>query len=174
MRKIAFQRKDGKKTMEIIQGSFGKIAEHLHRKLSGEFFEFVLPYVGENCRFEEINRFNDESRQLVRFKNEYEGNTVVEITDWTDKESNKYFEAFVYFLRDRMLKYPHSLLVLTSEKDCPQEFIQMLEELFEEEICLNDLGVKCKETEKRTIGFAFEESCGQDTETYCKEGKKYV
>lgn len=159
--------------MEIIQGSFEKIAEHMHKNLGGEFFEFVLPYVGENYRFEEINRFNDESRQFVRFKNEYDGNTAVEITAWTDQPLNEYFEAFVYFLRDRMLKYPNSLLVLTSEKACCEDFIRMLEQLFAQEMCIVDLGVKSKEPEKITIGFAFEDP-SEDKGTYCKEDKKYV
>lgn len=145
--------------MKLIQGDYRKIKMYLKKEMKeGEYFEFKLPYVDENCVFREINRFNDESRRMTRFKNKYTGNVSVDISDWAEKDTNEYFEAFAYFLLDRVLEFESSEVVLTCEKECKQKFLSILEECFLEEICVTDLGVRHKAKEKRVIGFVPDDS----------------
>lgn len=145
--------------MKLIQGDYSKIKKYFKDNIGDTYFEFELPYVDENCVFKEINRFNDESRMLTRFKNKYSGDVIVDITDWIDKPVNEYFEAFSYFVLDRMLEFSSSKVFLTCEKECTQEFLSAIEECFKDNIQVTDLGVRKKTlSNKRVIGFALDET----------------
>lgn len=139
--------------MKLVQGDFRKTREYIYTALKGHYFEFYFPYIDENAVFREINRFNDESKKLTRFKNKYTGNVVVNVTDWIDKPINEYFIAFMYFLVDRTLEFKNSKLIFTSETICPREFLTTIENYFDNKIQLIDLGVKTKDTKKYSIGF---------------------
>ena len=145
-------------TMKLIQGDYRKINEYLRDVLSGAYFEFNFPYVDEKNVFKEINRFNDESRKLTRFKNKYLGDVVVNISDWVDKPINEYFRAFMYFLLDRKLDSKNAVLLFACEKICSYELLVYLEEHFEEKIQTVDLGVNTRNTSQQTIGFIVEDS----------------
>lgn len=139
--------------MKLVQGDCRKAKEYIYDTLKGRCFEFDFPYIDENAVFREINRFNDESKKLTRFKNKYTGNVVVNLTSWIDKPINEYFTAFMYFLVDRTLKFNKSELIFTTEKVCPHEFLITIEYYFGNKIQLIDLGVKTKDTKKTSIGF---------------------
>lgn len=142
--------------MKLIQGTYPETKKHLQNLLSGAYFEFSLPYVEEGCTFREIDRFNDESRRLTRFRNRYTGNVAINLTEWAEKPFNCYLTAFIYFLLDRMLDYPESTVVLICEKACSDNFIFFLEDHFGEELEITDLGVKESATDRRIIGFVAE------------------
>lgn len=139
--------------MKLAQGDCRKIKEYIYTVLKGRCFEFDFPYIDENSIFREINRFNDESKKLTRFKNKYTGDVVVNLTDWIDKPINEYFSAFMYYLVDRTLEFKNSKLIFTSETICPREFLTTIENYFDNKIQLIDLGVKTKDTKKPSIGF---------------------
>lgn len=143
--------------MRLIQGDYGKIKKYMNDNMGSTYFEFNLPYVDDNCVFKEINRFNDESRCITRFKNKYSGDVMVDITEWIDKSVNEYFEAFSYFILDRMLEFPSSKFFLTCEKECTQEFLSVLEDCFKDDIQVIDLGVRKKTlSSKRVVGFVLD------------------
>lgn len=144
--------------MKLIQGDYRKLSKYIDDTLRGTYFEFNFPYVDEKSVFKEINRFNDESRKLTRFKNKYLGNIVVNISDWVDKPINEYFIAFMYFLLDRKLESKQNVLLFTCETICNQELIVNIEDLFEERIMTVDLGVKRITRPLKTIGFVVEEN----------------
>ncbi len=139
--------------MKLVQGDYRKTKEYIYATLKGVCFEFYLPYVDENAVFREINRFNDESKKLTRFKNKYTGDVVINLTDWVDKPINEYFSAFMYYLVDRTLNFKKSELIFTTEKVCPHEFLTTIEDYFDNKIQVIDLGVKTKDTKKPSIGF---------------------
>ena len=139
--------------MKLIQGEYIKNKRYVNRLLNDTYFEFNFSYTEENVAFKEINRFNDESKQLTRFKNRYTGDVVIDITEWVDKPGNTYFTAFMYFILERMLDYSCSKIIFTSEKECSKEFIAELEDYFMD-IEIIDLGVKKKEACQQNIGFA--------------------
>ena len=139
--------------MKLVQGDFRKTREYVYTALKGHYFEFYFPYIDEDAVFREINRFNDESKKLTRFKNKYTGNVVVNLTAWIDKPLNEYFTVFMYFLVDRTLEFKNSKLIFTSEKVCSHEFLTTIEDYFDNKIQVIDLGVKTKDTKKTSIGF---------------------
>lgn len=142
--------------MKLIQGKYKKSKEYIFSEFKNNYFEFYLPYVDENSMFKEINRFNDESKKLTRFKNSYSGNVIVDLTEWVDEPVNRYFTAFMYFLVDRTLKFENSKLIFLCEQACTDELISAIEEYFDEKIQLIDLGVKTKNNHKKSIGFITE------------------
>ncbi len=134
--------------MKLIQGSYGKTIEYCAKMFDGKFFEFELPYVSTDNHFCEIDRFLYESRHTLRFKNHYEGNVVIDLSDWNDRDKvNNYFESFMYFLKDNADIYNCVFIV---DKKCSSKIIKMLKELFEIEI--TELDVPATETKTR-IGF---------------------
>ena len=142
--------------MKLIQGEYRKSKEYILNELKNDYFEFNLPYVDENSVFKEINRFNDESKKCTRFKNEYSGNVVVNLSEWTNKPLNDYFIAFMCFLVDRTLEFNNSKLIFICEQICPKELIYTIEDYFDEKTQLIDIGVKTKDRQKTMIGFVAE------------------
>lgn len=146
---------------KLVQGEYKKTKEYIFNFFKTDYFEFYFPYIKEDSVFKEINRFNDESKKLTRFKNKYSGNTVVDLTEWIDKPINEYFIAFMYFLVDRTLEFGNSKLVFKCEKICPHELLSSIEDYFERKVQLIDLGIKTKDKYKKVIGFITE---GNDKE----------
>lgn len=138
--------------MILIQGDFPKAKKYAN-ELMGNYFDFHFPYVEEQLTFREINRFNDESRRLTRFKNKYTGKAVINLTEWADKPLNSYFRAFSYFIMDRILEYGEDSIAFICETTCSHEFIESLESLYDCSIKLVDVGVKNRENTARLIGF---------------------
>jgi len=139
--------------MILIQGDYSKSKKYADDLMQSEYFEFHFPYVEEQVTFREINRFNDESRRLTRFKNKYTGKVVINITEWADKPLNSYFRAFSYFIMDRILEYGEDSVALICETTCVPEFIENLETQYDCRIRLVDVGVKNRENTTRVIGF---------------------
>ncbi|MBQ8000285.1 MAG: hypothetical protein IJ298_03600 [Ruminococcus sp.] len=139
--------------MILIQGSYPKAKKHANKLMNSSYFEFYFPFVDESVTFREINRFNDESRRLTRFKNKYTGNVAINITEWADKPLNRYFIAFAYYILDRTLELCDSKVMLICECTCSQAFLNELEEHFGDKIELVDLGTKDRESDRRRIGF---------------------
>lgn len=155
--------------MELVIGDYSKIKEYLKKVMDTADFEFKLPYVDENSTFKEIDRFIDESKAHARFKNKYEGDVAIEITDWAYKPINEYFEAFSYFLRDRMLEFANKKVILTCEKECTKEFLAELEDCFETKIEVTDLGLKRGNRFRQTIGFVSEKTKSEYKELYMED-----
>lgn len=136
--------------MYLIQGKYMDAIERCHKELNGDYFEFEFLYAAETERFREIDRFLYESRHTLRFENEYEGNVVIDISNWCKKQ-NSYFDAFMYFLKDNADKYN---CIFICNRKCPKDIIDIMSELFElEEICLN----LPEDAKKERIGFAVNE-----------------
>lgn len=142
--------------MKIIQGEYRKSKEYILKELNDDYFEFNLPYVDENSVFKEINRFNDESKKCTRFKNKFSGNVVVNLSEWVNNPINEYFNAFMYFLVDRTLEFNNSKLIFICEQICPKKLIFAIEDYYDEEVQLIDLGVKTTDLHKNVIGFIAE------------------
>ena len=90
--------------MVVMQGNYEEAIRYCESKTNGEYFEFVFPYVEQEERFRELDRFLWESRHCLRFQNEYDGNVLIELSGWNDKSKfdfNEYFDAFMYFLRSK-------------------------------------------------------------------------
>ena len=141
--------------IEFLMGNFEKVREHYERKTSGKHFEFELtPPAGTNGTFNEINRFRWESKQLTRFKNQYEGHVLIDLTAWNDNNCLcDEFDAFMYYLKDN----PGYLCTFTSEKQAGHELIKNLDEIFGEIKQISFITDK-PATQKRTIGFTADEN----------------
>lgn len=89
--------------MYLLQGDYPNVKDYCEELFADDYFEFELSYVSENEKFKEIDRFLWESRhECTRYKNRYNGNFAIGITEWNDKTPNKYFDAFMFFLKDYM------------------------------------------------------------------------
>lgn len=141
--------------IRLIKGTYPKIKKAVNKTFGGEYFEFAFLYASEQEVFREINRFNDESRRLVRFKNRYTGPAAVDITSWCDKEANTYFEAFLYFILDRIEELGERSVLFFTEKECSGEILGKLNEIFDK-VEIRDLGIPEKRT-SNPIGFAVSE-----------------
>lgn len=140
--------------MKLVIGKYEDIKEKIHALCSDSFFEFHFPCIEEYDRFYEIDRFLYESKHLNRFSNEYHGKVVIDLSDWSDcKVFNRYFEAFMYFLKDNTDKYEPFFI---SERQCGKEFISRLKEYFDFET----LYVSKPQQDKmqRTIGFVSQQN----------------
>lgn len=119
----------------------------------GEPFVFNLPYVPLSEHFREINRFLWESRhQLTRFCNNYEGNVIVDVTAWNQASVNEYFDAFLYFLKDREESL-HCTFI--SEVDFSDAVCDRISRLFPTKTVRFDSGSGRKPAAR--IGFAVDE-----------------
>ena len=138
--------------MIIIQGSYEQAINYLNS--SGEsYFEFVLPYVKQDNPFKEIDRFLWESKHILRFKNEYIGNTAIELSAWNDLEPcefNEYFDAFMYFLRSKHDKL-QPLFIIRGK--CSSVLFEKLSKHFELHVYDPDKGEIPFSDKKVAIGF---------------------
>ena len=134
--------------MYLVQGNYCKVKEYCSKMFGDSFFEFDFVYVDETERFREIDRFLYESRHTLRFQNEYEGNVIINLTEWNDKAVNAYFEAFMYFIKDNADKY--NCIFIADEK-CEDRLIDKISSMFELE-CV-EIEIEAK-TSMPKIGFA--------------------
>lgn len=137
--------------MKIIIGSYEKVKDRCLKIFPGGYYDFNFLYVSENERFREIDRFLYESRHLLRFKNEYTGNVVIDISEWNNKILNRYFDAFMFFVKDNLNRI--NCVFVINEK-CNDELIAKLKSFFNIEQVLLQLP---KEQPKVKIGFAINE-----------------
>ncbi|MGN1419170.1 MAG: hypothetical protein ACI4W6_07560 [Acutalibacteraceae bacterium] len=142
--------------MYLIQGNYKKAIRYCYEKLNGEYFEFKFPYVSEDCRFREIDRFLYESKNTLRFENEYIGNIVVDLSEWNKKKTNIYFEAFMYFLEDNSKKYN---CIFIMDKKCDDELFKNIKEFFD----IEEIRLDLPETKKKVkIGFDIDVQNGKE------------
>ena len=114
--------------MKLIIGMYEDIKNEIEPTSLNDFFEFYFPYVERTERFREIDRFLYESKSTKRYLNEYSGKILLNITEWSNNEYiNNYFIAFMMFIKDNQDKYE---CVLISEKDCKENIISVLNDLF--------------------------------------------
>lgn len=137
--------------MRLIQGDYKNIKRYFEKNAGDHYFEFEFMYTSENEKFKEIDRYLWESRHLnARFKNRYTGTVVIGITEWNHKELNKYFNAFMYFLKD--LSRECDLYLFIEEKSSDR-LLGRLKEYFQilniEELELSD----SNKENNFTIGF---------------------
>lgn len=138
--------------MIIIQREYEKAVSYLKSTLK-EYFEFAFSYVDQNERFREIDRFLWESKHCLRFKNEYTGNVVIELSGWNTKslyEFNEYFDAFMYFIKSKNGKL-NTLFFVTGE--CSKNLYDQLSKHFDLKVIDPDRGQITLTDHKITIGF---------------------
>lgn len=90
--------------MNVIQGKYETIINYFEEMKPGEYFEFTFSYVSREERFRELDRFLWESKHLLRFRNEYSGDVIIDMTQWNNRNEydyNEYFDAFMFFLKSR-------------------------------------------------------------------------
>ena len=124
--------------MTIITGTYERVKKEYEAKTGEPYFEFYFPFVKESERhFSEIDRFLWESRKLTRFKNRYEGEVLVDVSEWNEpgKGNNRFFNAFMYFLKDFSIQ--HNRVTLMADQPCCDALLLRLQRFFTiEEICL--------------------------------------
>ena len=136
----------------ILQGDYEKAKAHYHTTMVKDYFEFHFVSTSVNGEFRELDRFIWESRhQKTRFKNQYAGPVLIDLTEWNKKEANLYFEAFMYYLKD------HARLECTVlvQNVCQQWLLDLLNDFFEVEVV--ELEVRKEKGNMRKIGFYAEE-----------------
>ena len=140
--------------MFFLQGDYKKIKGYCNDLFGKDYFEFEFTYVSENDKFKEIDRFLWESRhECTRYKNKYYGNLVIGLNEWNENEPNKYFEAFMYFLKD-YLRYAHSCIFFV-EAQAGNSLISAVEKYFD--LLLKELPLTVKKEEaNKKIGFCIE------------------
>ena len=114
--------------MQLIQGNKYSNKMLLKKITEGDYFEFSLCYTDNESIRGEFERFREQSRKKTRFKNRYEGPVAVDLSEWNDTQ-NIYLEKFLYCLFDYSR---NSLVVLTIEKECSQELLCYIKNVFEE------------------------------------------
>lgn len=136
----------------LIQGEYEKAISHYKSTMLKDYFEFHFVYTSANEVFRELDRFIWESRhQKTRFKNQYKGPVLIDLTEWNGNDINEYFEAFLYYLKD------HSYLECTFivQNLCEECFLDKLNEFFEIDVV--ELDIRKDKEKKRRIGFYLEE-----------------
>ena len=138
--------------MFLIQGEYKKAIKYCKDLFNSNFFEFELPFVPENNRFREIDRFLYESRHTLRFTSEYIGNVVVDISYWNGSEINNYFEAFMFFLKENSEKYNCALII---NERCRDDLLIKIKEFFD----LREVELELSPNKQvNKIGFAIDEN----------------
>ena len=87
----------------LIQGDY-KQAIGFCRAVFGDFFEFRFSYVSDSEIFRELDRFIWESKHHLRFRNEFEGTAVIDLSAWNNcsaHEFSEYFDAFMFYLQSK-------------------------------------------------------------------------
>ncbi len=136
----------------LIQGEYEKAKAHYNSTMLKDYFEFHFVYTSANEVFRELDRFIWESKhQKTRFKNQYTGPVLIDLTEWNSNETNEYFEAFLYYLKD------HAYLECTFivQDLCEDWFLDVLNTFFE--IAVVELDIRKEKEQKRRIGFYLEE-----------------
>lgn len=133
--------------VKLIQGNYEKAKKHYEKSGKCDYFEFHLAYTPTNETFREIDRFLWESRhQKTRYRNRYEGPVLIDLSSWNGKETNTYFDAFMYFLKDNS-SFECTFIV---QKQCSAQMEQKLESFFKiKKTVLEQNSIPSK----RTIGF---------------------
>lgn len=131
----------------LIQGKYEKAKAFYEKNVSKKYFEFQFAYVSQNEVFKEIDRFLWESRhQMTRFKNNYKGPVLIDLSCWNDNDLNTYFDAFMFLLKDNGF-YECTFMC---QEECCEELLEKLKDYFEISITSLDIEKKVK---KMTIGF---------------------
>ena len=100
--------------MIVIQSDYENAVRYCNSVFGGTFFEFMFFFVDHKEVFRELDRFIWESKHCLRFKNEYSGNVLIELTGWNDREDfefSEYFDAFMYYLKSRKDKLNTMFLI---------------------------------------------------------------
>lgn len=137
--------------MNIYIGKYENCINLCRKDYLDGFFEFDLPYVSENDRFREIDRFLWESRHLTRFKNRYTGPIVVDISTWNEKFPNDYFKAFLLFIKD--IESQLCPCTFISSNMCCEQIISSLKNVFD----INIISLESNKNKGTKIGFLTDE-----------------
>ncbi len=149
--------------MELVFGTASCLYEYVQNRWEkSKPFVFALSYSDENSNsFEELNRFRQQALEKHdRFKNEYIGSSVIDLTEWADMPVNSKLLSFLYYLLDRKLSNKRNRILFVSEKHFTNSIVRDIEEIFEEKANVVDLGVRHKE--KSGIGFKVNELGGDE------------
>ncbi len=137
--------------VELIQGDYKNVKAYYGKKKTSEYFEFDFVYAGPLEVFREIDRFIWESvHQKTRYKNRYDGPVLIEVTSWNKKDINEYFDAFMYYIKD---KYEGKCTFFCKEP-CSEELEGKLREFFD--IKIVNAGFEAAVSDVKTIGFSID------------------
>lgn len=115
--------------MKLISGAYEALRERCDEQFRDGYFEFYFPYIDGDSRFREIDRFLYESKHTVRYKNSYTGNVVIDLSEWNRRgHFNEYFDAFMYFVKDRMRSVN---CIFITDRQCGDELERRLSDFFE-------------------------------------------
>lgn len=115
----------------LVQGRYADALAYCESLFEGEsYFEFSFAYADMQERFVELDRFVWESKHLARFRNEYIGNTVIDLTEWNSHAYalNEYFDAFLYYLKSKEATLTVCFILTDA---CEPELIGRLKEVFD-------------------------------------------
>lgn len=149
--------------MELVFGTTTCLYEYVQNRWGrSDPFVFALSYSDEYSNgFEELNRFQQQALEKYnRFKNEYIGYSVIDLTEWADMPVNSKLLSFLYYLLDRKLSNKRNRILFVSEKYFTNSIIKDIEDIFNEKANVVDLGVRYKE--KSGIGFKVNELRGDE------------
>lgn len=149
--------------MELVFGTTTCLYEYAQNRWGkSNPFVFALSYSdGYSNGFEELNRFQQQAiEKYNRFKNEYIGSSVIDLTEWADMPVNSKLMSFLYYMLDRRLLNKRNKILFVSEKYFTNSIICDIEDIFDEKVNVVDLGVRYKE--KNGIGFNVKELGGDE------------
>lgn len=137
--------------MKLICAGYEEAIAKCNELMKDGFFEFSFSYVPTEEKFRELDRFIWESKhQCARFKNYYEGDAVIELTEWNDNFTNEYFDAFMFYLKGNLGRISTTFIV---DGRCSEALEKKMEKFFSIEIVELDEN-RANEEDGRFIGFA--------------------
>lgn len=137
--------------MKILSGNLEKAYSYCDKVFNEDYFTFLFMYTERGERFSEIDRFLDESGRKSRFSNEYIGNVVVDLSEWNESDDfNRFFNAFMYFIKDKTEVYKTLTCIFISDTPCTEKLIDAVNKFFPiREISMSNE----QKAKKQKIGF---------------------
>lgn len=117
--------------MKILSSDRKKAFDYCDKVFNKDYFTFSFMYTEKGERFSEIDRFLDESNKKIRFSNEYKGNIVVDLSEWNESNDfNRFFDAFMYFIKDKTEVYKTYTCIFVSDTPCSENLLTAMDKFF--------------------------------------------
>ena len=138
--------------MKLIEGQYTKAIAWCMEHMDKEPFIFEMQYVPTDEMFRELNRFIWEARHTTeaRFSNHYRGSVVVDISAWNREYPNKYFDAFLYYLKDHEQELDCCFI---SEYEFSPKIIERIGRLFDadEPVRIGELRGRRRTSDRKSV-----------------------
>lgn len=117
--------------MKILSSHRQKAFDYCDKAFGKDYFTFSFMYTEKGERFSEIDRFLEESLKKTRFSNEYKGNVVIDLSEWNESDGfNRFFEAFMYFIKDKTEVYKTYTCIFVSDTPCSENLLTAMNKFF--------------------------------------------